>query len=216
MSFFKKKQEIRAEPLTLIDLIQGDNTVSKAVVLQIPTVSACISKIAETVSRLPVKLYRRNADEVEEITSDNRLVLLNNDTGDTLNPVDMWKSAIEDYFLGNGAWIYVNSDGLKVKSLHYVDCNNISVMQNTDPIFKAFHVTVNGVKYYDFQFIRLFRKTRDGFSNIPLQAESPAIFSAAYNAVLLEKNVNLTGGHKTGFFLIFQKSIDFSEKLCYY
>lgn len=167
--------------------------------MEIPTVSACINKIAETISRLPVKLYRKDNNKITEITDDLRLVLLNGETGDTLNTVDMWKAVIEDYFLGNGAWIYLNSDGIRLKSIHYVDSRNISVMANTDPIFKAFDIMVNGRKYYDFQFIRLFRKTKTGYSNIPIQSDNPKILSVAYNALKLEEKMNKNGGNKSGF-----------------
>lgn len=167
--------------------------------MEIPTVSACVNKIAETISRLPVKLYRKETDRITEITDDSRLLLLNGETGDTLNTVDMWKSAIEDYFLGGGAWIYLNSDGIRLKSIHYVDSRNISVMANTDPIFKAFDIMVNGRKYYDFQFLRLFRKTKTGYSNIPIQEDNPTILSAAYNSLKLENGMSRTGGCKAGF-----------------
>lgn len=167
--------------------------------MEIPTVSACINKIAETISRLPVKLYKKENGRITEITDDNRLSLLNGETGDTLSTVDMWKSVTEDYFLGNGAWIYVNSDGIKTKSLHYVDSRNISIMTNNDPIFKAFDIMVNGRKFYDFQFIRLFRKTKNGYSNIPIQDDNPKILSVAYNSLKLENKMNKTGGNKGGF-----------------
>ena len=167
--------------------------------MEIPTVSACINKISETIARLPVKLHQKNNGKITEILDDSRLVLLNGETGDTLNTVDMWKSLIEDYFLGGGGWIYINSDGLKIKSLHYVDCNNISIMTNNDPIFKAFNVFVNGKKYYDFQFLRVFRKTKNGYSNIPIQTDNPKILSVAYNSLKLENKMNKTGGNKGGF-----------------
>ncbi|MDE6787697.1 MAG: phage portal protein, partial [Ruminococcus sp.] len=163
-NFLKKKQEIRAEPTGFADIsdfksIFSGQTITRSHAMEIPTVSACVNKIAETISRLPVKLYRKGTNRITEITDDSRILLLNGETGDTLNTVDMWKSAIEDYFLGNGAWIYLNSDGIRLKSIHYVDSRNISVMANSDPIFKAFDIMVNGRKYYDFQFLRLFRKT---------------------------------------------------------
>ncbi|MDE5582399.1 MAG: phage portal protein [Ruminococcus sp.] len=177
----------------------SDETVTRSQAMEIPTVSACIAKISDTISRLPVKLYQKNNGKITEITDDSRLLLLNGETGDTLTTVDMWKSSIEDYFLGNGAWIYINSDGIRTKSLHYVDSRNISIMTNNDPIFKAFKVFVNGLPYYDFQFVRLFRKTKTGYSNIPLQSDNPTIFSACYNALKLENNMNSTGGNKKGF-----------------
>lgn len=198
--FKRKKTENRAESdniLTFFGLPSG--VLTREAAMSIPTVSACINKIADTVARLPVRLYQKSDDEVTEISDDSRLTLLNGETGDTLNTVELWKMAIEDYFLGQGAWIFVNSDFARVKSLHYVDSRNISIMKNCDPIFKAFDVSVNGKKYYDFQFIKLLRKTRDGCTNIPIQAESAAILSAAYNALKLENYMSKNGGNKPGF-----------------
>jgi HK97 family phage portal protein len=111
----------------------------------------------------------------------------------------MWKAAIEDYYLGSGAWIYVNSNGLDVQSLHYVDSRNISLLYNSDPIFKAYRVQINAQNYYDFQFLKLLRKTRDGYTNITLQEEASAILSAAWNALKLENMMNSNGGCKPGF-----------------
>ena len=202
---FKRKQETRAEPTGFVDIsdfksIFSSQTITPSQAMEIPTVSACINKVAETISRLPIKLYRKESNKITEIMDDSRLVLLNGETGDTLNTVDMWKAVTEDYFLGNGAWIYLNSDGIRLKSIHYVDCRNISIMANTDPIFKAFDIMVNGQKYYDFQFIRLFRKTKTGYSNIPIQEDNLKILSVAYNALKLEERMNKNGGKKSGFF----------------
>lgn len=200
-NFFKKK-EVRAETSGFVDAdaITFDEPVTRSQAMEIPTVSACIGKVAETVSRLPVKLYMKENGRITEISDDSRLLLLNGETGDTLSTVDMWKAVIEDYYLGGGAWIYINSDGIRVKSLHYVDSRNVSILTNNDPIFKAFRVLVNGREYYDFQFIRLFRKTRTGYSNIPLQDDSPKILSVAYNSLKLENKMNRNGGNKGGFF----------------
>ena len=200
-NFFKKK-EVRAETSGFVDAdaITFDEPVTRSQAMEIPTVSACIGKVAETVSRLPVKLYMKENGRITEISDDSRLLLLNGETGDTLSTVDMWKAVIEDYYLGGGAWIYINSDGIRVKSLHYVDSRNVSILTNNDPIFKAFRVLVNGREYYDFQFVRLFRKTRTGYSNIPLQDDSPKILSVAYNSLKLENKMNRNGGNKGGFF----------------
>lgn len=148
---------------------------------------------------LPVKLYRKNKEQVTEIFDDPRLKLLNGNTGDTLSTVDMWKAAIEDYYLGGGAWIFVNSNGLYTSSLNYVDSTNVSFLCNQDPIFKAFRVQINAVTYYDFQFIKLLRRTKDGYTNIPLQVEAAQILSAAYNSLKLENMMNSNGGCKPGF-----------------
>ena len=200
MLFFKrKKQEIRADTDTSILTFFGiTGEITRESAMNIPTVSACINKIGETVSRLPIKLFCRKNESVSEIKNDSRIRLLNGETGDTLSNVDLWKAAAEDYFLGGGAWIFVNSEHLKVKSLHYVDSRNISIISNNNPIFKAFRVLVNGTEYYDFKFIKLLRKTRDGYTNIPIQQENSKILSAAYNSLMLENMMN-SSGCKPGF-----------------
>ena len=200
----KKKQEIRADTsagnsTSIFTLFGITGELTREAALSIPTVSACINKIGETVSRLPVKLYRKDADEVTEIFDDPRLKLLNGDTGDTLSTVDMWKAAVEDYYLGSGAWIYIHTSGGITKSLHYVDSTKVSIPNNADPVFKAFRVQINAQNYYDFQFIKLLRKTKDGYTNIPLQEEASDILSAAWNALKLENTMNSNGGCKPGF-----------------
>jgi len=200
----KKKQEIRADTpsgaeTSILTFFGITGELTREAAISIPTVSACINKIGDTISQLPVKLYKRDEEEVTEIYDDPRIKLLNGNTGDTLSTVDMWKAAIEDYYLGGGAWIYVNSDGLNTKSLNYVDSTNVSYLCNQDPIFKAFRVQINAVTYYDFQFIKLLRKTRDGYTNIPLQKEASAILSAAWNSLKLENMMNSNGGCKPGF-----------------
>lgn len=206
IGFFRKrkKQEIRADTganneVSILTFFGITGELTREAALSIPTVSACINKIGETISRLPVKLYRKDEEQVTEIFDDSRLKLLNGNTGDTLSTVDMWKAAVEDYYLGRGAWIFVNSDMLRVRSLHYIDSRNVSIMRNTDPIFKAFRVQVNAHTYYDFQFIKLLRKTRDGYTNIPLQEEASSVLSAAWNALKLENMMNSNGGCKPGF-----------------
>lgn len=200
----KKKQEIRADTsvgdsTSILTLFGITGVLTREAALSIPTVSACINKIGETVSRLPVKLYRKDADEVTEIFDDPRLKLLNGNTGDTLSTVDMWKAAVEDYYLGSGAWIYIHTSGGITKSLHYVDSTKVSILNNADPVFKAFRVQINAQNYYDFQFIKLLRKTKDGYTNIPLQEEASDILSAAWNALKLENTMNSNGGCKPGF-----------------
>jgi HK97 family phage portal protein len=201
----KQQQEIRAEPmtqttiLTLEGLIGSTDKVTRAQAMEIPTVGACISKIGEEIAKLPVRLYRRDGEEVTEITDDPRLRLLNGETGDTLSTVDMWKAAVGDYYLGRGAWIFVDSDGLTVRGLHYVDSRSIGVLSNADPIFKSFRISVGGQTYYDFQFIRLLRRTYDGWTNIPLQEDSNTAFAAAYNSLKLENQMNAKGGCQPGF-----------------
>ena len=195
----KKKIEKRAESpsvLTLEGLVAYGTKITREQALEIPTVAACVGKLADTVARLPIHLHQKVDDKVVEIKGDPRLKQLNGETGDAMNAVEMWTAALSDYFLGRGAWIYIEP---QFEGLHYVDSRSVGIISNADPIFKQFCVNINGQNYYDWQFIKLLRKTRNGWDNVPIQEESATIFSAAYNSIKLENQMNVNGGCKPGF-----------------
>lgn len=195
----KKKIEKRAESpsvLTLEGLVAYGTKITREQALEIPTVAACVGKLADTVARLPIHLHQKVDDKVVEVKGDPRLKQLNGETGDAMNAVEMWTAALSDYFLGRGAWIYIEP---QFEGLHYVDSRSVGIISNADPIFKQFCVNINGQNYYDWQFIKLLRKTRNGWNNVPIQEESATIFSAAYNSIKLENQMNVNGGCKPGF-----------------
>lgn len=199
---FRKKTEERAaggEVVTLQAFWSGSNAASREMAMQIPAVQGCINKISGTVSRLPIKLYRKNGNKIEEVKEDQRVKILNDDTGDTLNANEFWKSIIRDYYLGGGAYAYINRSRGKIKSLHYVDCVSVSPLRNSDPIFKDYDLQVNGASYKPFEFFKLLRHTADGCTGKPLTEECPLIFSVAYNSLVFEDNLVRKGGNKKGF-----------------
>ena len=105
------KKEERAEDVisqaetALLKALLGNTTVTKSEALSIPSVKSCITFIADTVSMIPIKLYRDNNGKAEEVKNDNRVFLLNDDTKDTLDAVQFWRAIITDYFLGKVAML---------------------------------------------------------------------------------------------------------------
>lgn len=75
MGLFRRKEKLeeRADPGREVDasdsllraLISGTD-VDKTILLQIPAVRGCLEKIAGTVCRLPIKLYRKVDGKVEK------------------------------------------------------------------------------------------------------------------------------------------------------
>ena len=99
MGLFKKKPvENRAGEVTfdstLLSALLGNEAITKDKALQIPTISGAIAKMAETIAKLPLKLYKNDNGKVEEIVGDRRAFIFNVDTGDTLTTVDFWKSIL--------------------------------------------------------------------------------------------------------------------------
>lgn len=204
-----KRKENRAETAavagapTMADLIlaimqSGGSTRDKA--MQIPTISGSIDLIANIVAATPLGLYRDEGGKAVAITDDPRVFLLNDDTGDTLNANEFWRAMIRDYYLGKGGYAYIDrSDFGEFRSVHYIDESNISILKNTDPIFKDFNIAVNGVSYYPHNFLKILRNTKDGAEGMPITKENSQLIESMYLTLVLESHMASRGGNKRGF-----------------
>lgn len=208
--FGKRKEEVRADTDiqsgeivdsdVLLNALLGRSGITKEKVLEIPTVQACINLIAGTISSLPVKLYREDDDgNVEEIKNDGRLFILNHDTGDTLTATQFWKAMLGDYFAGKGGYAFINWQGLAVRSIHYVREEDISIVHNTDPIFKDYDIMVQGKRYMPHQFFKILRKSRTGYDSVTIMDENPTLIDVCFNSLIYERNLVKKGGNKKGF-----------------
>lgn len=213
MGFFRKKEE-RAETgavvqfdEALLSAITGGGSVTKEMALQIPSVSGGIDLIANIIAGTPIKLYQEQDGKVEEVKGDRRVRLLNDDTGDTLNASEFWRAMVRDYYTGKGGYAYIRKENGRAAGLHYVDERHISILRNTDPIFKDHKIMVNGVTYESFDFLRLLRNTKDGAEGIPITVENGMAIETAYESMKLERNMARRGGSKRGF-LKSEKRID--------
>lgn len=69
--------------------------------MNIPAISQCVNLISETISMLPIKLYREEVVDgkrkTTEVTYDKCCGLLNDYTGDTLDGVQFKQALIRDY-----------------------------------------------------------------------------------------------------------------------
>lgn len=174
-------------------------TITRENAMDIPSLAGCINKIANTVAAVPIKLYKREADKVTEIEQDERLILLNSETGDTMDAYQMKRAAVMDYFLGKGGYIYVDKVGKTFHSLRYVSERHISFNKNPDVIFKDYDILVQGSTYKPYQFIRLLRNTEDGAEGKSIIEENKRLLSVAYNSLKFEETLVSTGGNKKGF-----------------
>lgn len=156
--------------------------------MQIPALSRSVRIIANKVAALPVKLYKRDKDKVEEI-SDYRTQLLNAETGDTLDGNQFKKAMVMDYFLGKGGYAYVNWNGNKIESIHYIEERNVSFQENADLIFKNYEIMVQGQSYAPYMFIRFLRNTSDGIRGKSVLEENSRILSVSYNSLKDRKSV---------------------------
>ena len=175
--------------------------ISKDNLLAMPTVTGCVEILTNTIASLPIELYKISGDSVKPVKEDNRVTLLNDSTGDLLDAFEFKKAMLTDYLLHGSAYGYINRRLNDVTSIHYIDRKFITVMSNTDPIFKHVDVYVNGEKYHDYDFIRMLRKTKDGATGVGILEENFEILKIIYTAWIYEGMLVGSGGNKKGFIM---------------
>lgn len=207
MGLFNRKEK-RSDGAAAFDdplltaLIGGNSEVTKKEALQIPTVSACITLIADRISSLPIKLYRQDGKEVAEITEDKRLDLLNHDTGDTINAAELKKLWIRDYFLGKGAYTYIERDPYNEPTgIFYVDESRVAIAPNADPIHKIYAIQVNGEIFFPHQFLKILRNSNGFGEGTSIIKENPLSLAIFYNTMRFENATIRKGGNKKGYIL---------------
>ena len=186
----------------LLSAILNQDSISCEQALNIPAVARCVNLISETVSMIPIKLYREEITggkrKTVEVT-DSRCDLLNEDTKDTLDGAQFKKALVRDYLLNGNAYAYINKQRNSVKSLHYVDSKNITINQNFNPIFKDYNILVHGQTYKPFEFLKILRATKDGARGSGIVEENGELLKVAYTTLKFEQNLVSTGGNKKGF-----------------
>ena len=204
-SFFKKEdrafEPIGSENASLSRILNGDvttTTITREMAMQIPSVKSGIGLIADLVSSLEVKLYKESDGKVENIADDYRLMLLNDETGDLLSSFQMKQSITRDFLLSGNGYVYINRNRNKITSLHYVEPKRVSVIPNSDPIFKDGKILVNGILYDNYDYIVFAQNSTDGLSGKGLLEESGNLLELAYNTIAFSSSNMANGGVKRG------------------
>ena len=221
MLWFKKKKKnertleedlVSLSELLLKAFIAKDN-IDREKALNIPTLYGCVELISNTISTLPIKLFKEYEGKVSEIKDDIRLTLLNDETGDTLDAFQFKKALITDYLLEGNGYAYINKERGKFKSLHYVEERNISINKNINPIFKYYDISVNGEFYKPYDFLKLLKNTKDGSTGEGIIQSNNWLLAVVYNSIIYENILAKTGGNKKGFIKADRKLGDDEIKL---
>lgn len=196
------KTEKRAENTTeeaFIQSISDDVVLTKDNILNIPAVAGAIELIANTFAMIPIRLYKKTKDSIECVKEDKRNILLNKETGDTLTSYEMKVSMCRDYLINGAGYSYIQKKKGIFDSIYYVDCNNVSVMEGTDPIFKINEINIYGKIYQPYEFITLLRHTKNGASGKGILEENQEQLKLMYSLIDFEKKMIARGGIKSGF-----------------
>ena len=183
-------------------LLKGE-TINKNKAMSIPAVSSAVDKISNMVAMLPIKLYKEEISDgkrkVTEVLQDSRTKLLNQDTGDTLDPFQLKKAIARDYLIEKGAYIYLEKQKNEFKSIRYVEPTQLSIMKNYDPIFKDVKYEVNGRTYETYNFLTVLRNTTDGATGKSIVDEISKSLETSFTTILYELGLVKKGGGKKGF-----------------
>ena len=193
----------------LLKALLNNETITREKAMTLPCVNGAVDFIANCIASMPVKLYKYKDGRVEEIEKDDRVKLLNGDTGDTLDAFQMKKAMVMDYLMGKGGYCYIRRNRNDVTGLFYVEDRYITIMKVYEPIFKQYQIFVGGYNdksnqkqygtYQPWQFIKLLRNTRDGASGVGLTVEVSKALETAYQTLLYQLGMVSTGGNKKGF-----------------
>ena len=202
----RKQEEKRTEDKiqdVLLESILWGGEINREKAMNIPAVARSVNLISETISMIPIKLYKETSIDGKaktvEVMGDNRVNLLNDDTKDTLDGVQFKRAIVRDYLLNGKAYAYINKKRNDVQSLHYVNQQNVFITRNYDPIFKDYDILVGGNTYKPFDFLKITRATSDGIKGIGIIEENKELLKIAYNTLEFEQNLFVTGGNKRGF-----------------
>ena len=204
--FFRKREttiNVNSIDDPLLKAILKGETVTRDIAMEIPIVASCVDRVCNTFASVPIKLYKdiklpdgkHMAVEVE----DDRVKLINDDTGDTLDGYQFKKALCEDYLMGKGGYAYIKKVKNNFKGLYYVKDSSIQININSNPIYKNYDIYVNGEIYKDYQFIKVLRNTKDGASGKGLVDQLSRSLQNAFERLKYELNLVLTGGSRKGF-----------------
>lgn len=183
----------------LLKALISNEPITREHAMTIPAVSGAVDFIANTVASMPIKLYKYSKGKVEPQEKDNRVRILNGDTGDTLDAFQLKKAMVTDYLMGRGGYAYIERHRNDITGLYYVDDIYITILRNYKPIYKDYVILVEGQQYKPWDFLKLLRNTRDGAEGIGVTQEVSKALETAFNTIVYQLGLVKSGGSKKGF-----------------
>ena len=183
----------------LLTALMNGGAISRREALTIPAVASNVDFITNSIASMPVKLYKKKDGKIEEVDKDPRVILLNSDTGDTLDGFQFKKAIVEDYLLSTGGYAYIEKVRNTVTGLYYVENDYVVIDYNFKPIYKAYKIFVEDGVYRPYEFLKLLRNTKNGAWGVGIIEELNEALQNAYQTQLFALGLVKTGGNKKGF-----------------
>lgn len=200
--FKRRKNEIDTKSLddVLLQAILENGEITRKEAMQIPAVSKAVDFIAGIIASIPIKLYKEENGSIKEITNDNRISLLNDDTKDTLDGNQFKRALVEDYLLSKGGYAYICKKRNIVISLNYVEEKHIQILSSdSSHIFKDYDIVVDGKTYKPFEFIKILRNTKNGAYGEGVVSQVSKALETSLQNMIYQLILLKSGGNKRGF-----------------
>lgn len=184
----------------LIAALGGTGKVTPETAMQIPAVSRCVHMVAQAAAMLPVKMYRKGENGVEEITVDRRVDMLNGETGDSIPGAYMRYRWVRDVLLTGAAYGFIERENGVPARIFYVPPEEVGILRDADSVIhKNYRFSVRGKNFYPFEFLKILRCS-DGFGRgVGLVSENPLVLDTAYRLLRFQRSTMEKGGAKKGF-----------------
>lgn len=186
----------------LLQAIIDGKELTREQIKTIPQVAANLDLVTSTFAMIPFRLYKHDTEgHIVRAEGDPRVALINEDTKDTLDAFQMKKALCEDYFMGynGGGYAYIDKKGNRPVGLYYVKSEDVSFMQNANPIFKTYDIYVGANRYDSYEFLKLLRNTRNGMTGESIVNQLNDSLQGAYEAIMFQVKTLKRGGNKKGF-----------------
>ena len=174
------------------------DSISRKDALNIPAVGTAVSFITSTIAGLPIRLYQKKKDSIEEVENDYRLALLNSDTGDLMDAYQLKSALLTDMLLLGAGYAYIEKRGNHIEAIRYVDATAVSVQNGVDRIFKTAQIYLDGKIYPDSEILRITRDSVNGASGIGILKQNALLLNTMLSALKYE-NSAIRSGAKRGF-----------------
>lgn len=183
----------------LLSALLSGESISREKAMNIPAVSSSVDLISSAVASMPVRLFKYKDEHVVEVKDDVRVSMLNGDTHDTLDGLQLKNALVLDYLLDGNGYAYIQRDGNDVTGLYYVDDRFIAISILDEPIHKTYTIGCGGGMYQPFEFIKILRNTRDGARGQGITEEVSKALETAFRTMLYQLKMAKTNGNKRGF-----------------
>lgn len=193
--------EQRSEPIT--SLVEGTRAISTDAALQISAVWACVSVIVNTVSTLPLLVYRNEADGLRSVDRDGNLWrLLHDAPNPRMTSAEFWAAMITNLCLRLNAYARIERDAKgEAVALWPMSADQVEVQVIGRDVFYAYRYDQDVLILREDQVLHI-KGMGNGTLGLDRLDYMRASTTEASNSTAAASKLFSTGGKPTGVLMV--------------